>query len=37
MNSKTHMVVMDLVSQHLDEYKINGLISKFHEFLSGQI
>ena len=33
MNSKTHMVVMDLVSQHLDEHKNNGL----HEFLSGQI
>ena len=37
MNSKTHMVVMKLVSQHLDEYKNNGLISKLHEFLSGQI
>ena len=37
MNSKTHIVVMDLVSQHLDEYKINGLISKLHEILSGQI
>ena len=37
MNSKTYMVVMELVSQHLDEYKINGLISKLHEFLSEQI
>ena len=37
MNSKTHMIVMELVSQHLDEYKINGLISKLHEFLPGQI
>ena len=37
MNSKTHMVVMELVSRHLDEQKINGLISKLHEFLSGQI
>ena len=37
MNSKTHMVVMELVSQHLDEQKNNGLISKLYEFLSGQI
>ena len=37
MNSKTCMVVMELVSQHLDESKINGLISKLHEFLSWQI
>ena len=37
MNSKTHMVVMKLVSQHLYEYKNNGLISKLHEFQSGQI
>ena len=37
MNSKTCMVVMEMVSQHLDESKINGLISKLHEFLSGQI
>ena len=37
MNSKTHMVVMDFVSQHLDESKINGLISKLHEFLLEQI
>ena len=26
MNSKTHMVVMELVSQNLDEQKNNGLI-----------
>ena len=37
MNSKTHMVVMEVVSQNLDEYKNNGLISKLHEILSGQI
>ena len=37
MNSKTDMVVMEVVSQHLDEYKNNGLICKLHEFLSGQI
>ena len=36
MNSKTHMVVMELVSQHLDEYKNNGLIAMLHEFLSEQ-
>ena len=37
MNSKTHMVVMEVVSQNLDQYKNNGLISKLHEILSGQI
>ena len=37
MNSKTHMVVMKVVSQNLDEPKNNGLISNLHEFLSGQI
>ena len=37
MKSKTHMVVMEVVSQHLDQYKNNGLISKLHESLSGQI
>ena len=26
MNSKTHMVVMEVVSQHLDKHKNNGLI-----------
>ena len=35
MNSKTHMVVMEVVSQHLDWYKNNSLISKLHEILSG--
>ena len=37
MNSKTHMVIMEMVSQQLDQYKNNGLISKLHEILSGQI
>ena len=37
MNYETHMVVMEVVSQNLDEYKNNGLISKLHEFLTGQI
>ena len=37
MNSKTHMVLMEVVSQNLDQYKNNGLISKLHEILSGQI
>ena len=37
MNSKTHMVQMEVVLQHLDQYKNNGLISKLHEILSGQI
>ena len=37
MNSKTHKVVMEVVSQHLDRYKNSGLISKLHEILSGQI
>ena len=37
MKSNTHMVVMEMVSQNLDEYKNNGLISKLHEILSGQI
>ena len=35
INSKTHMVVMEVVSQHLDEYKNNDLISKLEEILSG--
>ena len=30
-------VVMELVSQLLDEYKNNGLISKLQEILSGHI
>ena len=37
MNFKTHMVVMEVVSQQLDEYKNNGLISNLHEILSEQI
>ena len=37
MNFKTHMVVMEVVSQHLDEYKNNNLIFKLQEILSGQI
>ena len=37
MKSKTHVVVMEVVSQNLDQYKNNGLISKLHEILSGQI
>ena len=37
INSKTHMVVMEVVSQHLDWYKNNDLIYKLHEILSGQI
>ena len=28
MNFKTHIVAMEVVSQYLDEYKNNGLISK---------
>ena len=35
MNAKTHMVLMEVVSHHLDQYKNNGLISKLHEILSG--
>ena len=37
MKSKTLKVVMEVVSQHLDQYKNHGLISKLHEILSGQI
>ena len=37
MNAKTHVVVMEVVSQCLDQYKNNGLISKLHEILLGQI
>ena len=37
MKDKTYMVVMEVVSQHLDQYKNNGLISKLHEILSGNI
>ena len=37
MKAKTHVIVMEVVSQHLGQYKNNGLISKLHETLSGQI
>ena len=37
MNSKTNMVVMKVVSQQLDQYRNNGLISKLNEILLGQI
>ena len=37
MKSKTRVVVMEVVSQHLDQYKNDGLISNLHEILSGQI
>ena len=37
INSKTHKVVMKVVSQQLDQYKNNGLISKWNEILLGQI
>ena len=37
MNSKAHMVFIEVVSQNLDEHKNNGLIYKLHEFLTGQI
>ena len=37
MNAKTHMILMEVVTQHLDKYKNNGLICKLHEILSGQI
>ena len=36
MKSKTHMVVMEVVSQNLDEHKNNGLIYKLHEILTRQ-
>ena len=35
MKYKTHMVVMEVVSQNLDQYKNNSLIFKLHETLSG--
>ena len=37
MKSKTRVVVMEVVSQHLDQYKNDGLISNLHEIMSGQI
>ena len=36
-DSKTYMVVKELVSQQLDEYKNDGVISKLNEILLGQI
>ena len=36
MKLKTLLVVIELVSQHLDEHKNNGLNYNLHEFLSGQ-
>ena len=35
MNSKTLMAIMEVVSQPLDQYKNNGLISKLIEILLG--
>ena len=37
MNSETHMVVMKVASQQLDQYKNDDLISKWNEILLGQI
>ena len=37
MNSKAHMVFIEVVSQNLDEHKNNGLICKLQEILSEQI
>ena len=37
MKPKTLFIVIELVSRNLDQYKNNGLISKFHEILSRQI
>ena len=37
MNSKIHMVVMEVTLQQLDQYKNNGLISMLNEILLGQI
>ena len=37
MKANIHLVVMELVSQQLDEYRNNGVISKLTEFLSGEI
>ena len=33
MNFKTHMVLIEVVSQLLDEYQNNGLIFKLQEIL----
>ena len=37
MNYETNMVVMEVVSQHFDQYRNNGLIFVLQEILSGQI
>ena len=37
MNLKTHMVVIEVASQQLDQYKNNGLIFNLNEILLGQI
>ena len=33
MKAKTLVVFLELISQHLDEYRNNGVISKLTEFL----
>ena len=33
MNSKIHMVVMEVASPQLDQYKNNGLIFKLNEIM----
>ena len=37
MKAKILVVVIELISQHLDEYRNNGVIYKLTEFLSEQI
>ena len=37
MKAKTRVIVMEVVSQQLNQYKNNGLISKLHKILSEQI
>ena len=37
MKPKKLFIVIEWVSRNLDQYKNNGLISKFHEILLGQI
>ena len=37
MNSKTHIVIMEVASQQLDQCKNNSLIFKLNEILLGQI
>ena len=37
MKSKTYMIVLEVASQHLYQYKNNGLISKLHAIVLGQI